>query len=296
VIHLVDQALLDLRVSSASLERGLRLMDALVTAIEARGHRGEVRTKPPHSAGRYGSHASSDIEWASSVIRIDDGTIPFCITEGHNRVALPPDPQPPKRRRTTHWEPPPQVRYREEPTGILSLHLPGTGNGDRIQRNWNDGGRQRLESCLHHVLTSAEHLAANQEIERLERERSVAAKAEAERRAAEAERRRQHERHRVHDLDSRVHEWEASASIRAFVAAVEADAIGATGTPVPPESELAHWLTWARQRASTLQEQAIRTVLQLREVPAEQRERTSPYPSDPFSPRSYWETRNWWNR
>lgn len=58
------------------------------------------------------------------------------------------------------------------------------------------------------------------------------------------------------DLNNRVEQWRWAKLTREFLDAVEADAV-AKGEAVGSGTPLGGWLTWARERASTVHEAAI---------------------------------------
>lgn len=83
-------------------------------------------------------------------------------------------------------------------------------------------------------------------------------------RAEEAER-RQLEKRKLDDLASRVLDHVQAEEIRGFLRAIDAHA--AVNGPVGPQAEVTAWMDWARGVASSLEENAIRTLLTYRPPP-----------------------------
>ena len=75
------------------------------------------------------------------------------------------------------------------------------------------------------------------------------------------------EQQKLDDLASRVLDHVQAEEIRGFLRAVEA--YTAVNGPVGPQAQIAAWMDWARGVASSLEENAIRTLLTYRPPPAE---------------------------
>jgi len=83
---------------------------------------------------------------------------------------------------------------------------------------------------------------------------------------AEETERRQLEQRKLDDLASRVLDHVQAEEIRGFLRAI--DAYAAVNGPVGPQPEVTAWMDWARGVASSLEANAIRTLLTYRPPPA----------------------------
>ena len=129
-----------------------------------------------------------------------------------------------------------------------------------------------------------------------------AAEAEAQRLKAEQEVLRKAEQARVDDLEERLRCWHQSWAIRDFIDLVEADA-RQRGISIDSGSPTAEWLAWANARVNSLAKRSVEAIGERHLTsPQKPTEPISP-PSGPPSPhlmevppKSYWETRHWWQR
>lgn len=258
---------LDIRVSVDTLDRALRIADALLKALEARGFVVNVTETGHDNVYRYGRPAPGPSE---THVQINGEWVAFSIEENRDPNEIPPPP-PPKRRAS--WEAPysytprPEKTYR--PNGKLTLRIKSESYGSGRRRTWNDGKNQRVEDCLNDFVGGLIATAEALRVARLERERRERERLETELRRHEEGEHRRHEAKLVYALESRVADWNAARTIRDFLGAVEADATKQLGA-IEPDSDLGRWLGWARQRAETLATKAVRTLLQFRTPPAQQ--------------------------
>lgn len=213
---------LDLRVGTRSLERALRIMDALVKALERRGFRVTISTaeKPETQVEMLGQRLS---------ITLDE------------RI-----------KRTEHV-PRNGERYGPKwdyiPSGQLRLKIDEWGGSAR--KTWSDGERARLERQLNDVIVGLVVIADAKRAREQEREREEAARREAERQRALAEQARREEEERRLVLERQAESWTKSQRLRAFVDEVERRA-KEKGVSIAPDSELGGWIVWARQHADRL--------------------------------------------
>jgi transposase-like protein len=158
---------LDVAVAPASVERAMRIMDALLKALGDRELTVEVT---PESEGKI---------WGRTVyhspiahVRVEDEWIRFSLPEAL-KVA-PPPPEPPKQRTEMtdeeRWKPRPRPERRvRTATGTLVLTIE---TGQR-HRHWRDRSRRKLEMFLNdfvaHLYVAADWL--KQDRKRIEEER-----------------------------------------------------------------------------------------------------------------------------
>jgi hypothetical protein len=214
---------LDLRVGPRSLERALRIIDALVKALEHRGFRVGVSTdeKPRTQVEILGQRLT---------IMLDE------------RI-----------KRTEH-SPKNGERYGPKwdyvPSGELRLKIDEWVGGS-ARKTWSDGVGAQLEGQLNSVIVGLVVIADVKRAWEQEREREEAACREAERRRILAEQARREEQQRRLLLERQAESWSKSQQLRAFIDEVERRAT-AKAVSTAPDSELGAWIAWARQHADRL--------------------------------------------
>lgn len=213
---------LDIRVTRASLDRALRIMDALVKALEAHGCAISVRSD----------------QQAKTVVKVGDDEVPIRLDERTRRVEKP--------RKPGDWL---SKRYEFLATGKLAIQIEQWVRGS-FQQTWADGKEQQLEQRLNGVVESVIVAAEEEKARRLERERREREWKATEKQREEARLREALERALVQDLEKRVGVWQTSAQLRAFAAAVEARVL-VDGDEQEVE-RLRIWLTWVRSYADRL--------------------------------------------
>jgi hypothetical protein len=213
---------LDVCVSKAQVARALRLMDALVRALDSRGYSPALLEK-----GR------------GLFVRVMGQTLSITLIE---RTVQ----QPRKAREYEQWALDHGHRrgqpYDLVPSGLLSLRI-----GDKWWRHdeLKDTPHHPLENALNRFIVRLVRVAVREKAAREARERRQREDeaAEARRRVEEEKRRKEEEKER--QWDEWMAAWAKSQQIRAFAAAV-----GAAFDPIDSKSEIAEWLTWAAAYAT----------------------------------------------
>ncbi|MEV8514236.1 hypothetical protein [Dactylosporangium sp. NPDC051484] len=222
-------------ISRQQLPRALRLLHALVTEAERRGHTVELSPEP---AAGYGYR-----HWTGA----NDGHITISVG-GHSTDLRILEEGMPSR---AHWE---RTNYHGPAyttnTGTGRLRIECTGYGGREGRTsrWSDGQQQRLADKLPAVLAEVEIRAAE------DAHRHV----EAARRAAEEQRRRDQAQADAHDryleaergrqLLDQAHRWRLAQQARAYLDAVRTTVAAQTTGDATTEA----WLSWAQTYVDTL--------------------------------------------
>ena len=130
---------LDLRTCRPSVQRALRIANAIIQALERPGFAVEV-------AAPLDSQGTQNTFRTFAVIR--DVRIQFSIAEAVEKVERPPSDEERAKMRRNPWHiRGPFFEYR--PTGSLSLLIEGDWGRERHRRTWSDGQQQRLEDHLH---------------------------------------------------------------------------------------------------------------------------------------------------
>ncbi len=205
---------LDLEVSKAFLSRALRIMDALLKALEQRGFTIEL---------------AKDQSLETRVLA-DREKICIRLCEVVDSIELPAEKCWGQKRR-----------------GRLCFRIveydPKGG-----RKTWTDGKRYCLEDCLNEIVIGIMASAEAKRQWRLKREEEERQWREEQRRRQEEERIRQEEAAHRKELENQAASWAKCAQIRAFLAACEQAVTERTGS-LTPGSPVAQWLAWAYRHA-----------------------------------------------
>jgi hypothetical protein len=237
-------------VSRKTLPRVLRILHALASEAERRGHTvGCVGV-----GGRYGGEEWRPAREGELVFTIRGHDLRMRISEKGCGLRGPYEEQM-KRWKLDREQPVRMMLFLQRPkpydigaTGELNIALLG---GSSRQTSWGDRSRLQVEDRLPNVLHELQLQAAEAEERRLARE---AAEAERQRQweaAVERARLRVVEEHQAETLTRRVRAWEEADKIRAYCEAVEAR-YGIEAVAANPS--VAEWLAFARQRADLAQQ------------------------------------------
>lgn len=223
---------LDLRVSAETLDRALRITDALIKASEARGHQWKITVE------------------GKTVVTCDGEQLAVHMSERITRREIPRAPAAALRRRS-YGEPDfsalTSTRYEWIPSNALSFHVDEYLQS--VQRNWNDTRRSSLEQRLHEILGAFPGLAAEVRAEReRQEERERLYRLKEERRLARVREAETLRRLRKR-LATAVDRWEKAIRIRRFLAAVEATL---EGLPASQAAQAKSWVEWAYEQARLL--------------------------------------------
>lgn len=250
---------LDISTSPATIDRALRIADALLKALESRGFQIEV-TRPQTARGSH-LGSGSDTQPSRTGVHILGSFIEFSIEEGYDIRRI--DRRPRRQASISEhdsWVYTPPPEYHHDPNGRLALrinsHIPG-----RCRRTWRDGERQRVEHCLGRFIVALIESAERLRLSRVERERNDQIRLDEQLRRQEKAARRELEKTMRAELDSKVADWTHAKSIMTFSDEVESSAI-ARGENTADGSELGNWLDWARNIAKRLHDDAIGSVVE----------------------------------
>ena len=215
-----DARCLDIEVSPASLDRALRIMNALVGAFDERSLRVEVVDAKTAEARGY-RRGRREARGATCV-RVDDEWIVFGLSE-RGKVQIVP-PEPPKGLRgekLDSWLSWNRARREIVPDGRLMLLVK---NADFVstRKVWQDARRQRLEDIIGDFVAHLHVTAAAIRDYRLERERWHREWEEGRRRHEEELERERREREREEAFLAKLDDWERARQIREYVDAARA--------------------------------------------------------------------------
>jgi hypothetical protein len=223
---------LNVRVGRQSVGRAMRIMDALIKALEARGSTVSV-------VERDRTH--------QTCVRILDETIEIELREGLNRKEKQFTAAELRERERFSW-----LRDRKEyqfyPSGnFVFTILEYCGQG--VRKVWSDGKRQRLENCLNSIIAGLRAAAEGEKALRLRREQREREWQEEQRRRLEEEERQRKEEEKIKHLEKLVANWNQSQRIREFLSEVEK---AAAENPAKETDNLSDWLSWARAYADSI--------------------------------------------
>jgi hypothetical protein len=220
---------LDIQVSQQSLGRALRLMDALLKALESRNFKVSI------SGRSYGYGESITTVTALGIVH------EFGLKENFTQIKN----ELPKKRKHSSIHYYPAVGYK--PSGRFTLAIKGyVGDGSRTR--WSDGKKQRVEDCLNDFIIGLIKASVVKRARNLEWERKENARIELARKRVEEEIRVQEEKARIQGLLTKAQNWKISQQIRDYISAVREAVIKKHGHIVPG-SDIDQWLMWALQQA-----------------------------------------------
>ena len=253
---------LDIEVSPGSLDRALRIMDALLRGLEAAGLAIEVAVleeAPPaprsHYDYGYGDEPRREAEPApperATRVRCEEEWIELRLTEHVRRVRDAGSPAPDGSR--SRWD----TAYDYEPTGKLALELTNV-TAPGVRTRWQETKKQRLEEMLDEFVAYLPTVALSFKLEREEEARRRIAAREEELRRYEEQKRRWDERERRREeekreqaLEAEIARWRRAEDIREYVRAALAALEEQDPPPMDRQAERDR-LRWALEYADRL--------------------------------------------
>ncbi|WP_324715285.1 hypothetical protein U7230_07785 [Carboxydochorda subterranea] len=226
---------LDVAVSPSSVDRAMRILDALLKAVESRGGRVLVRRHPD-------AWVRAGMQRADTLVEVQGQQVQFRLRELLNRRPHTPTLEEQQARARYSWAFAPMWDY--TPCGRLSLEIVSYWPGNARKR-WTDGARERLEECLGEVVVALEQAARAMREQQEAEERARQRQAEEERRRRLQELERQREEARRRQLAEEAERWHLARRVRAYISAVEQQA-KLRGMDTGPEGALGRWIAWAR--------------------------------------------------
>lgn len=219
-------ALLSIHVTKDTLDRSLRIMDTLIKGLETLGYPTKI------SDGR-------------TVVHIAGEKLPISLDERTKQVDHVPTPEELQKQRKGlyYWAP----RYDHLATGELVFSI---DSSQIRQRNWNDGKKQRVETCLGEIAIAMVQAAENERLWRIERELREQRWREEERRRLELQIRRHEEEKRLEALIGEAEDWRLAVSIREYAEALKRRADHTLGAE--QRAKLLDYASWAGEKADWL--------------------------------------------
>lgn len=248
------EPVLDIRVSPAARHRALRVVDALLKALEERGYQVSARG-----------------------VTIEGQLVPIGVTEKDDRTPHVPTAAERAEKQRYPWTRVPTWDY--APNGQLSIHTDAYVWWRKdLRKRWSDTRTVRLEDKLNDVVVGLVALGAALRQRADEQRREAEVRAEQERLRQERARQARMEKARRDHLIACTESWTAAERIRQLVAAVERRATAGGSEML---ADVAAWTGWATQVADDLDPlgAGIEALLRRHEQAAETAGRSSPYGS-----------------
>lgn len=218
---------LRVQVSPESLNRALRIMDAIVKGALGRGGRFERGPEP----------------WR---LRLFMGKQPveFGMTEARRRIERTVTDED-RESRALRWN----DRYDWKGAGVLRFRL--HGGEDLYERNWEESKRERMEDSVPEIIDCLAGVEEAAERNRAaERERMRLQEEERQKQAIEW-RRQEEEKERRKLLEEMAEQWGRARRLRSFIRACERVLVNSWGE-IPIEARAWSWLRWARGHAEQM--------------------------------------------
>jgi hypothetical protein len=224
---------LSIHVGRNTLDRALKIMNALILALESRKIKITVMPAPKGCT-------SLSVLGEQLEISIEEVLLKTIRKSADQ----------PKNLGTDIYSWPMRPEYDYCPSGNLILCIKDTTSRS-IRKKWSDGKKQKLEACLNKFFVGLIKVALNKRSHKIETERRHQEWVECKRREEEERKRRYEEEAKIQSLMRNVDAWHSSERIRSYLAAVK-DAASKKGMELSPESDLFQWLQWANQYADRL--------------------------------------------
>lgn len=227
VIRPRDQGCLDVVVGPESIDRSMRIMDALIKAVETRGCHVKIVGERRRQI---------------TTVEIDGESIPFRLTERVQRTLPPSDPA----RRRSFLD----SQYVYTPSGEFRLHIDSEW-GRFPLHTWTDGARKKIEDRLNEFIAG---LMDTSEKIKASREQTRLAEIEKERKRKireEAERLRREEEERIRWVEATLDSWNRRRALARMIQNARMRA-SRLGLRITPESQMGQWIEVAERRLATL--------------------------------------------
>jgi hypothetical protein len=217
----IKQKCLDVRVLKKTLPRALRIMSALLKALEERGYKIEV-----------GENKTQCL--------IDGELVGFYLWETVKRSEQEPTKE--QRDKPSRFE-----KWVFTSTGELVFVLDEYCMG---RRNWKDRKQSPLEDRLNEIVVAMITAAGIKRAQSLQYEQERQRRLEAQRQREEIERQRQLEAERRKELEAMAASWRTSLDLRLFLEECERS-LSVSGN-LPADGVQPRWLRWAMAHADRL--------------------------------------------
>jgi len=219
-----------LRLGPDSVDRGLRILDALIKACIHRGFPLHLKADKP---------AQFDVNGELFTISIEDSS-----QRSAHRLT---DQEKRDKARGHGWGIP---LYDYIPRGKLTLKI-DHGFNQPSRGTFTDGAKLKLEDLLHEILVSLLENSNARKAEKVRQKNREQRLAEENARRAEVRKQQDLESKKLKKLETDARDWTLAMHMRGYLADLETKK-SEEGADLSPEGELGQYLTWARQQADRL--------------------------------------------
>jgi hypothetical protein len=233
LVHPKAKNTLNVTVSVESIDRAMRLMDALIKGLEKRNLKcwcDRDESSGPTFVEVLGE--KFDLQMKEHLAKRQRPLMASELAD-HNRYP------------TLY----PSVMFEEYPSGQLSLNIGCERRYDR--RRWSDKDGRKIELGLNSIVAWLYKQAERIKEQRRESEEWKRKWEQEARDRKREEERRLREEKRIKRLNRQVAAWQYSQRLREYLAVVEASLLKRDGN-IDPESRAGRWLYWGRKRADAI--------------------------------------------
>jgi hypothetical protein len=208
---------LDVSVSKESRGRALRIMNALLRALEKKGLKIEVTRRLTSDERQREERSGEEVFDGATRVHVDGEWVAFGIAEKHSLVHVP-APDPPAHLRggeRDSWIMFHPARRDLTPNGVLELIIK-SGEYLGARRHWHDGKKKRVEDCLNDFIAHLHIMAVVSKNHRADMERARIERQEEERRRYEEQRRRWEEEEQGKRIEDKLRRWRLAEDARTY--------------------------------------------------------------------------------
>lgn len=226
-MYSLEKEILNISVGLKSFDRALRVMDALIKALDAKGI--EVRVL----SSKYWQGES----WRTAAI-VNDEEVIFKMEEPSVRVEVPKNEKDKWSYRTHDYKPSGRLKLTIEVWGI-----------DEFQKVWSDTEKHPIETKLDSFIQGLVLMSGGIKKQNLKRAEEDRRREEQKRLWAEEAEKEKREQKKIQDLLEKTKRWKESQDIMAFLAAMESQY---SNRNIAADIETREWLDWAREYAFSI--------------------------------------------
>ena len=232
LLQAVGKRCLDIRVTPATLDRALLIMDTLLKALGKRGCTVSVVSEHP---------------WPT-VASVQDETIEFLLEERIKQVPHQATPIEELEAKQFSWHP---RKSDPAPSGDLRLDI-AHARWYGLPATWADGKKGRLEQYLGEFVRGLEDVAEAIKKQRAKEEEAEHRREEERKREWERQQQRYLDERRAAELKAQAGRWREARDLREYVAALKNAKTVMMRTEYLEISLLQEWVTWAEAYAERL--------------------------------------------
>ena len=228
---------LDVRVSLETLDRALRIMHAIICALEVRGLKVEI--KPFEHHGYALRHAT--------VVTVDGEELSLALREKYS-MSTPARETVPKNLKGAAAESWLTLQRRRVPNGRFALAIRESVLSSDARKTWADSPNKKIETSLNAVVAELYLAAAEIKRRREEYEQSRLRQEDEARRARDQKQRHRAEEQRLKAFQELLVQWHFAWDARALLREVHA-MLAVRGLRVSKDGPIEEWLNWVTEQA-----------------------------------------------